>query len=412
MLREVYVIARREMLERVRSKWYIAMTLLGPILMIAIILVPSLFASNGEGAKVEIVDRSGVLGQPVSEALHALSWRPAIVSPDTADQREMDRIRDKQINGFITIPADALTGGKILYRGDNGASLGVQQRLGVIFLQLVPRIRGEHAGVPRDKLDIVMAPVQFEAQQTDGKARGSSGAGSFWLGYAVAYVLMLVILIYGVAVMRSVVQEKTSRVMELMVATVKPRSLMTGKIAGVGVAGLIQTAVWMVMGALTLRYRNELLGLFGKPPSEAPLPALAGGEVAMALAFFVLGYFFYAALYAAVGAMLSSEQDAQQMQTPVMALLLLGFGFFSVVGGDPRGTAAMVLTQLPFWSPLLMPLRYLLGGASAGEVVLSLGILTVSSVLIARAAAKIYRVGVLMYGKRPGLGELLRWLRY
>src|SRR5262249_40668161 len=121
---------------------------------------------------------------------------------------------------------------------------------------------------------------------------------------------------------------------------------------------------------------------------------------------------FYASMYAAVGAMVSTEQDAQQVQTPVMLLLMVGFASVTSVSGDPRGTTAAIVSNLPFWSPLLMPMRYVLGGATPVDVVISLVILAVSTVLIARAAAKIYRVGVLMYGKRPTLQELLRWLRY
>jgi ABC-2 type transport system permease protein len=128
--------------------------------------------------------------------------------------------------------------------------------------------------------------------------------------------------------------------------------------------------------------------------------------------YFVLGFFFYAAMYAAVGAMVSSEQETQQVQMPVTMLLVIGVLCFQVVSNDPRGPATVAMTTVPFWSPLLMPMRYVLGGASLGEVALSLGILLVSTGLVVRGAAKIYRVGVLMYGKRPSLRELIRWLRY
>jgi ABC-2 type transport system permease protein len=166
------------------------------------------------------------------------------------------------------------------------------------------------------------------------------------------------------------------------------------------------------MGAITLAYRNEILGLFGRAGVGPGLPALTVGEIAIALAYFILGYFFYASMYAAVGAMVSSEQDTQQVQMPITMVLVIGFACVSMVSSDPRGSTATIVTMLPFWSALLMPMRYLLGGASLAEVAISLTILAASTVLIARAAAKIYRVGVLMYGKRPGLGELIRWLRY
>jgi ABC-2 type transport system permease protein len=259
----------------------------------------------------------------------------------------------------------------------------------------------------------LLGRVNFIAQLNTGAAKATSGLAAFFLGYILSFILYMVITLYGVAVMRSVVTEKTSRVMELMVAAVKPRALMGGKILGVGAAGLIQVTIWLAMGAITLKYRNEILGAFGVDTTSGPtLPPLELLEISVVLCYFVIGFFFYAAMYAAVGAMVSSEQETQQVQMPVTMLLVIGVLCFQVISNDPRGTPAQVMTMLPFWSPLLMPMRYVLGGASLGEVALSLGILLVSTGLVVRGAAKIYRVGVLMYGKRPSLRELIRWLRY
>jgi ABC-2 type transport system permease protein len=200
--------------------------------------------------------------------------------------------------------------------------------------------------------------------------------------------------------------------MELMVATIKPRSLMAGKSRGVGGAGLVQIVVWLAMGAVTLAYRDQILGAFGASGSGPALPPIGFGELAIIILYFVLGFFFYASMYAAVGAMVSSEQDTQQVQMPVTMFLVIGVLCLQMVSNEPRGSATVVMTMIPFWSSMLMPMRYVLGGATLGEVAISLAILVVSTVVIARAAAKIYRVGVLMYGKRPGFQELIRWLRY
>jgi ABC-2 type transport system permease protein len=411
-LRAIAVIARRELFERIRSRWFVVITLLAPLGIVAMVLLPALLLSSGEGAKVEIIDHSGVLAEPLAAALTAANWKPAIVPADTSDQHEMDRIRDKAINGFLTIPQDGVDDGQILYRGDNGSSQIVQAVLRETVRQVVQDARGVRSQIAPDKLAKLLKPVSFDPRQTNGKTEAASGSELFFVGYALAYILFLVITMYAVAVMRSVVQEKTSRVMELMVATIRPRALMAGKILGVGAAGLIQVTVWLAMGALTLAYRDQIVGLFGAAGGGPALPSLSVGAVAIALIFFVLGYFFYASMYAAVGAMVSSEQDTQQVQMPVTLLLIVGIVSVTAVSGDPRGVTATVMTMLPFWSALLMPMRYLLGGASLGEVVISLAILAGSTVAIALAAAKIYRVGVLMYGKRPGLGELIRWLRY
>jgi ABC-2 type transport system permease protein len=214
-------------------------------------------------------------------------------------------------------------------------------------------------------------------------------------------------------VMRSVVQEKTSRVVELMVAAAKPRALMAGKIIGVGAVGLLQLAIWLGMAYLTIQYREHVLGVFGVEGSGGfAIPPLRPSEIAIALAYFLFGYFFYAALYAAVGAMVSSEQEAQQAQTPVILLLIIPMTCMQLVANDPRGSTAELMTMLPFSSPILMPMRYLLGGASVLQLVLSLAILIASTAIVVAIAARIYRVGILMYGKRPSLRELARWLRY
>jgi ABC-2 type transport system permease protein len=412
-LRVTYVIARREFLERVQSKWFVAMTVLGPIFMVALVVVPALLAGRGAaGARIEIADRTGVLAEPLAEALRAEEWKPAIIDAGTPDQVEMKRIRDNRINGFITIPEDALQGGAIRYRGDNGSSEGALRTLRSAVDHVVQAERGKRAGITKDMLATLLAPARFDPKHTNGETEAASGLASFVIAYMLAFILYMVITLYGVSVMRSVVQEKTSRVMELMVATIKPRSLMAGKILGVGAAGLVQIVVWLAMGAVTLAYRDSILGAFGVAGGGAALPPIGFADLAVVVAYFILGFFFYASMYAAVGAMVSSEQDTQQVQMPVTMFLVIGALCLQMVSNEPRGTATVVMTMVPFWSSMLMPMRYVLGGATLGDVAISLAILVVSTVLVARAAAKIYRVGVLMYGKRPSVQELVRWLRY
>ena len=412
-LRDTMVIARRELLERVRSKWFVVMTLLGPVFMVAMVVIPAVIASRGaSGTRVDIVDRSGVVSQPLALALQLLDWKPNVVSPDATVEEEQARIRENKINGFVLIAKDALDGGPIVYRGDNASSQAVSLTLTFTVNTVVQQARGVRDGLSADRLVKLLATANFKATLDNGEGEGSSGMGAFLIAYILAFVLYMVITLYGVAVMRSVVQEKTSRVMELMVAAVKPQSLMGGKILGVGAAGLIQITVWLGIGAVTLAYREALLGAFGISGAGAPIPPLAFTEISVVLVFFVLGFFFYSAMYAAVGAMVSSEQDTQQVQMPVTMLLVIGVMCLQVVSNDPRGSTAATMTMVPLWSPMLMPMRYVLGGASLGEVALSIGILLVSTALVVRAAAKIYRVGVLLYGKRPSVRELLRWLRY
>jgi len=273
-------------------------------------------------------------------------------------------------------------------------------------------VRAHRESVPTESLKRLLAKINVSTLHTTGGIEGASAGASFVIAYMLAFILYIVITLYGVSVMRSVVTEKTSRVMEFMVATVKPRSLMGGKILGVGAASLLQVGIWLGIGALGLAYRAELLGALGASGSGGELPPLAGIEIAVVILYFILGYFFYSSLYAAAGAMVASEAETQQVQMPITMLLVIGFVCVQAISNDPRSSTAEIMTMVPVWSPMTMPMRFVLGGATLGDVAVSLGILLVSTYLVVRAAAKIYRVGILMYGKRPGIRELLRWLRY
>ncbi len=406
-MREALVIAKREFLERVRTKWFVVITILGPILLVGLIVIPAVLAGRGtSGAKISIVDQTGKLGQLLVEGFAKADehWIATVVPPDTTDADLRAQIHDKKIHGFIRVPADALADGEIIYSGDNATNAAVFGMLQGVIPPAVFAARG----VDPDKL----RRPKIKRLHTNGETQGESGEGTFLLGYIIAFILYMVITLYGVNVMRSVVTEKSTRVIELMVAATKPRSLMFGKILGVGGAGLAQIAIWFVVGAVALAYREALLKMFGVHGSGDFLPELSAIQVGVIVCFFVLGYLFYSTMFAGIGATVSSEQDSQQAAMPITMLLVIGMVSMTAITGDPRGSSAVAMTLVPFWSPMLMPLRYLLGGATGAEVALSLGILAVSTYLIARAAAKIYRVGILMYGKRPGLAELARWLRY
>lgn len=407
-MREMWVIAKRELLERVRSKWFVAMTLLGPILMVGLVLGPALLAgSGGKNAKVQIVDQTGKVGAILATDLATdpdAHWHTEVVPPTTSDDELLARVRHEEINGFVRIPPDGLGKGTIVYRGDNATNQLVEITLQKNITLAVYAGRG----VPLDEL----VPPKIEKLHTNGETSGSSGAGMFLIGYIIAFILYMVITLYGINVMRSVVTEKSSRVVELLVASAKPRSLMAGKVLGVGGAGLAQVGLWFVVGGIALAYRTTILGWFGASGAGSSLPTLSAVQVAVIVVYFVLGYLFYSTMYAAIGATVSNEQDSQQAQTPITMFLIIGMVSMTAITGDPRGGSAQLLTMVPFWSPMLMPLRYLLGGATTAELATSLAILVVSTYVVTLAAAKIFRIGILMYGKRPSLRELGRWLRY
>ena len=414
-MREAYVIAKREFLERVRTKWFVAMTVIGPLLLVALIVIPVLLAGKGtQGAKIEIVDETGKLGDKLVRTFAAddQHWVATVVPPTTPDAELLGHLKKKQISGFVHLPKNAISDGEIIYRGDNATNQTVAITLYKTLTSAIIQQRITDQHLPIADVGALLSPPRITTLHTNGDTEGESGQATFFLGYIIALILYMVITLYGINVMRSVVTEKSSRVVELMVAATKPRAMMAGKIAGVGGAGLAQISIWLVIGGVALAYREQLLGLFGVHHVASSLPTLSIAQVGVIGIFFALGFLFYSTMYAAVGAMVASEQDSQQAQMPVTIFLVIGMVSMTAITGDPRGSTSAILTQVPFWSPMLMPLRYLLGGATGGEVALSIGILAASIALVSRAAAKIYRVGILMYGKRPGLAELVRWLRY
>lgn len=416
-MRETWVIAKREFLERVKSKWFIVMTVIWPVLMVAMMVIPALLGGQGtEGAKVQIVDKSGVVGPQLAFNVGWLmKWDAKLVSPDT-DEKELNRlIRKHEINGYVWIPKDALDGGEIVYNGDNASNQTVTILFTKCAQSAVVKKRGERAGISGDLLDTINAEVKVDARHTTGEEAGGAGLFVFLIGYMISFLIYMAITLYGIGVMRSIVTEKSDRVVELLVAATKPRAMMSGKIAGVGAAGLVQIGIWFLLAKIGMTYKSEILHLFGVSGGGggmSMMPALSTSQLVVVMLCFLFGYLFYSALYAAVGAMVASEQDSQQAQMPITFLLVIGMVAIMAVTNDPHGKVASIMTMVPFWSPMLMPLRYFLGGASGAQVALSIAILAVSTVIVARIAAKIFRVGILMYGKRPSLRELVRWLRY
>jgi ABC-2 type transport system permease protein len=410
------VIARREFVERVRSKWFLVITLLWPLLMVGMIVIPAMLGSEGTaGAKVAIVDKTKEnVGQSMAVGLGLLlKWNTSFVAADTDEKTLRAKIRTNELNGYVVIPPDVLDGGEIVYSGDNASNQTVSILFAKVAEGAVREQRAKKLGLTGTQLFSLNRPVNYSVRHTTGEeTEAQSGIMTFFIGYFLAFGIYMMITLYGVGVMRSVVTEKSNRVIELLVAAVKPNAMMSGKILGVGLAGLAQIAIWVILGGFALHYRANLLALVGASSSGTMLPSLTLAQILVVVFCFVLGYLFYSAMYAAVGAMVSSEQDTQQAQMPVTFLLIIAMVSIISIANDPRGHTAVLLTNVPFWSPMLMPMRFFLGGATLGQVAISLAILLVSTILVARAAAKIYRVGILMYGKRPTVRELVRWLRY
>ncbi len=234
---------------------------------------------------------------------------------------------------------------------------------------------------------------------------------TFIIAVSMAMLLYMTLIMYGVVTMRSVLEEKTSRIVEILASDLSPFQLLTGKILGVAAVAFTQYLIWFACAAL-LRTYGALAVKTVRPTADFPHIHLPAGLLIYPAIYFVLGYLLYASLFAAVGAAASNEQDAQQLQWPVMLPLIFSFVLYIMVLREPNSRTVILLSEIPFFSPIIMLLRIAADTPPFWQIGLSLVLLALTSVGVAYLSARVYRVGILMYGKRPSLVELLRWVRY
>ncbi len=415
-MRIVIAVVRREYLQRVRNKWFILSTIGFPLFMIAVMAIPIIMEARSEAREgvIAIVDQTGVLYDDVVSDLGESFEVERVPYTGEVIQSLEGRIAAGEIAGFLLLGDETLQAGKAVFRGAETPGTVRRLRLQRAVVQSVLRHRLGGTLSEADGLDELLSggSIDYLSLRESDLEDGEREAGMI-AGFAGALMLYMVILLYGVQVMRAVLEEKTTRIVEIIISTVKPWQLMLGKILGVGAVGLTQLAIWVLSMALLLT--------FGLPYLVAARPELleiktlvellpVGGGVVLFVAFFVMGYFLYSSLYAAVAAMCSSDDEAQQSQIPVTMLLVIPIMFLAPVMESPNGALATWLSLVPFFAPVLMFPRYI-GGAPLWQVGLSLVLVALTVLAVAWVAGRIYRVGILMQGKRPTLPELIRWVR-
>ncbi len=422
-MNKVWAVIRREFVERVRSKWFVISTVLGPLFMIAVIVLPALLAGGLGGPRhIALLDEgSGSLGGrlvtqletgnrfTVDRVAASATQRAAVLDSLTRE------VQAKAIDGYLMVSGATLESGKLEYRGSNVSSLRdmAQLEAGVRQAVMVERLtaRGVDPGIVQES----QARISLDKLRiTKRGATGETGEATFIVAYIVGFVMYMAIFLYSVNVMRSVLEEKQTRIIEVLVSSLRPFQLMLGKVAGVGAVGLVQMAVWGTAAAAMIRYRASVLALFKVPPAAAAgiqLPSIGGGLVALVMVYFLLGYLLYSAMFAVVGAIVNTDSEAQQAQMPVVMLLVAGIIMFPAILNEPGGSLAVAMGLVPFWSPIIMPIRYAASDVPLPEIFESVALLAATVLAVVWIAARIYRIGILMYGKRPGLRELAHWVK-
>lgn len=429
MANKTLVVFKREYLERVRSKWFIIATVLGPVFLGLITILPIVLSSKTKSSErlsdIVLIDATGTgLGARVAKTL--ASFTPKAPAPRlvtvTADKvpaeeaRATQEVIDREVVGYMVLDSSTTAGNSLRYAGRNATSLIDVQILERTVQQAVLARRLEAEGIDGARVSM-LTNIKIDAKTqkiTDRGKEKASGIASFFFAYTIALVLYMMIAIYGQNIMRGVLEEKTNRVAEVVVSSVKPDSLLAGKVLGSALVALTQVVAWMAMTFLMYQVRAPIMERFGVSSMVAgsikipSVPLVVG--IALLL-FFLLGFLLYASLFGAVGAMVSNQEDVQQAATPVMMLLIASIIFMQPVLLNPSSTLSRVVSWIPFTAPILMPLRMTLIAIPWYEIAASLLSVAAGCLVAIWLSARIYRVGLLMYGKKPDMRELARWIR-
>jgi len=443
-MHKILAVIRREFVERVRTRAFIISTILFPLLMTTFTVLPALLLRRASGTKrVAVIE--GTQGTFAARAAEALSLAPRrdssvpipfVVERLPAEGR-VEAVRDsalrltglskqgQQSNGFdgvLVLTDETLTTGRIQYYGANVGSPAEMRRLEEILQPIVQRERLERLGVDPGVVLKAVGNVDLVTQKvSDGKLTGQSGAATFGLAYGMVFILYLTLMIYGSQVMTSVVEEKTSRIIEVLASSMRPFELMLGKVIGVGLVGLFQLSIWaataLYLGTFGASFMGRILGggatntAAATAGSPGILSAVSPTLVLIFLVLFILGFLFYAAMFAAVGSMCSTVQDTQQVMMPVTLPIMLGIMTMFALINDPNGTLGRVITFIPFWAPFALPVRYSINPLPAWEVLSAIAVMIVSVLAVAWLAGRVYRVGILSYGKKASFRDVARWIR-
>jgi ABC-2 type transport system permease protein len=435
-MRKAWAVIRREFLERVRTRQFLIGTVLGPVLMGTLIVLPALLSRNTSMKRIVVLDAgTGQFGARVESGLRTatrndkpdgepryLVERIAVAGRPVGPLRDSligltgrNDLGDAGVDGIVVVTDDILSRDTLEYYGANVGSMNEMGALQRTLRQAVLLEKLIRAGIDPATMMASVKPVTMTTERvSEGQVTGQSGESSFAVAYAMSFILYMSLLMYGVQVMTSTVEEKSNRINEVLISSLRPFELMLGKVIGVGSVGLLQLGIW-VGTAYTLTSQREAIGkLLGASPeaiTAMPIPTLPGDLLVVFLLFFLLGFFFYAAAYAAVGSTCNTVQETQQASLPVTLFVIVGLMLMFRLLDDPNGQFGRVLSLVPPFAPFVTPVRYSLSPLPLTELLTSVGMMVLGVLAMAWVAGRIYRVGILMYGKRATFAEMFRWVR-
>ncbi len=427
-MKKIGVIISHEYRIRVRAKWFIISTLLAPLgvaLLIAVPVIAALLAGDGTEGKIALVDRTGLIA-------------PAVVASDTArfelvgsrSERDLAQaVRDESIQAYVVIPENVLDSGAVTMYSRGGSGIAFSSSIESAIEPVVTRARLTQRGTDTSVIDLVEQGVRvIGLKQTDEGVKADTSEASAMIGYISGFVIYMLIFLYGSMVMRGVVEEKANRIIEVIASSARPFEIMMGKVVGIGLVGLTQLSAWFVLGSIVTTVAG--LALSSSLPAPDPtnpmmqegglsavlaqegiaLPEIHIVSILMFIFNFFAGYFLYASLFAAVGSAVDQEADANSLSFPVTLPIGITMLFIGNVIATPNGTLATVLSMIPLFSPILMTVRVAATDVPWWQLVGSMVFSVAGFFGAIWIASRIYRIGILSYGKKPSLKEIARWI--
>ncbi|HEY6805526.1 MAG TPA: ABC transporter permease [Pyrinomonadaceae bacterium] len=428
-------IVKREYTQRVRARMFIVTTVLLPAAMLFFGLAPALMMTIGSGnpLRVAVIDGTGKLLSRVQDSLAHDKATGAIpngtpnqgsdfgrenfvfeeVKPGTRSltdvTAELDqRLRNKEIDAYLILPPDLMETGKARLYRRNSSEIFSRGQLQDALDDAVRQQRLTDAHVDAKTLSALQRPVAFETTRITAAGNEHDSGASFPLVFGFGFLMYISVLLYGQVVLGAVIEEKETRIAEILFSSVRPFTLMMGKLVGVSLVALTQLAIWGVAFAGFGLYGINLLASRGVP---ARLPNIPLSFYLYFVLFFLAGYFVYSTLYALVGSIVTTAQEGGQVAMPIIILLVISFYLFFPVSKNPDSTLSFWLSMVPLFSPISMLIRIVTQTPPLWQIALSLLFSLAFGTLLTWVASRIYRIGMLMYGKRPTIPELVRWVR-
>src|SRR5437868_2489908 len=429
-MRKFLAVVKREYTQRVRAKMFIVSTILLPLVMALFVVVPALIVNmdTGSAMRLAIVDQTGKMYPHLKQALESddssqeangqrgRRFGTFVLQEVNANGQSLDqlranldqRLRAKELDGYLILLADFLQSGQVEIFNRNPGDLLSQGTLQSALNRAIREQRLIEAKVDTKTRLEVFQPVSLQTVKVGDRGAQRDFGDSFILVFGVGFVMYLAILMYGQIVLGAVIEEKETRIAEILFSSVRPFALMMGKLVGVSLVALTQLAIWgLAFSALAL-YGAAALAANGMPSRIPRVPFVYYIYFGL---FFLLGYFIYSTIYALVGSMVTTAQEGGQLAMPIILILVVSFYLFLPVSRSPDSSFSFWVSMLPFSAPVAMLVRIVTQTPPFWQIALSLLIGLCTVFVIVWIASRVYRVGMLMYGKRASIPEAWRWAR-